>query len=443
MTGSNFRLLLFLLFLFIAAVFEPAAQNSPVPFTIRIDSIAITGNDITDNDIILAELGFKPGSVVDSLILEFNRKRVYSLQLFTSVDFNLSKLDTLNLLTIAVKESWYIYPIPFIDRNEKDWTKLSYGLNLKIFNFRGRNEQLSGNVKFGYDPGYSLFYNIPYFFRDEQISLQTNISYTRRKNRSDVAELLYGESFKQDVLNASVTLGKRFSLFHRVSVTGGYNYIETPKYLPGVNATSDRIDRYGYAGIRYSYDTRNLNIAPTAGTFMSTGFTYKGIGNSEVSYGIAEFDLRKYYRIIGPVHLKWRFGLKETTGSNIPFYDIAILGSDDRVRGHYDTRNEGRGFITGTVETYFNVINELPIEFRLPIVPRSLTRYRVSLGFQFFYDAGISRPEGGSYFSNGVYQRGYGFGVTVAVLPYNIARAELAFDENGNSQIILDLGLSF
>ncbi|GMU89918.1 MAG: hypothetical protein AMXMBFR49_21250, partial [Chlorobiota bacterium] len=33
MTGSNFRLLLYLLFLFIAAVFEPAAQNSPVPFT--------------------------------------------------------------------------------------------------------------------------------------------------------------------------------------------------------------------------------------------------------------------------------------------------------------------------------------------------------------------------------------------------------------------------
>ncbi len=443
MTGSDLRNLFLTFIVFLAVAGRPAAQNTPVPFTVRIDSIAIAGNDITDDDIILAELGFKPGSVVDSLILEFNRKRVYSLQLFTSVDFNLSKLDTLNLLTIAVKESWYIYPIPYLDRNEKDWTKLSYGLNLKIFNFRGRNEQLSGNVKFGYDPGYSLSYNIPYFFRDDQISLQTNVSYSKRKNRSDIADLLYGESFKQDVLNASITFGKRFSLFHRLSLTGGYNYIETPKYLQGANATSDRIDRYGYAGIRYTYDTRNLNIAPTAGTFLSMGYTYKGIGNSEVSYGIVDFDLRKYYKIAGPLHLKWRVGLRETTGSNIPFYDISILGSDERVRGHYNTRDEGRGLVTGSIESYFNVINEMPIEFKLPIVPRSLTRYRVSLGFQFFYDAGISRPEGGSYLKEGVYQRGYGLGVTVSVLPYNIARAEIAFDEKGRSQLILDIGLSF
>jgi len=173
------------------------------------------------------------------------------------------------------------------------------------------------------------------------------------------------------------------------------------------------------------------------------GYTYKGIGNSEVSYGIVDFDLRKYYKIAGPLHLKWRVGLRETTGSNIPFYDISILGSDERVRGHYNTRDEGRGLVTGSIESYFNVINEMPIEFKLPIVPRSLTRYRVSLGFQFFYDAGISRPEGGSYLKEGVYQRGYGLGVTVSVLPYNIARAEIAFDEKGRSQLILDIGLSF
>lgn len=432
----------FLFLLFVLVTDGEAADTTGVPFTVRIDTIAITGNDITDNDIILNELGFKPGATVDSLILEFNRKRVYSLQLFTNVDFNLSKIDSLNLLTIAVKESWYIYPIPFIDRNEKDWTKLSYGLNLKIFNFRGRNELLSGNVKFGYDPGYSLMYNIPYLFRDEQISLQTNVSYTRRKSRSDVADALYGESFKQDVLNASLTLGKRFALFHRIAFTAGYNYIETPKFIPGVNATSDRIDRYGYAGIRYSYDTRNLNIAPTGGTFMNAEYTYKGIGNSEVSYGVATFDLRKYYNISGPFHVKWRIGLRELTGGSIPYYDLSILGIDERVRGHYNSKAEGRGAVTGSVETYFNVIDELPVEFKFPIIPRSLTRYRVSLGFQLFLDAGMYRPGSGGY-DTGNMQRGYGFGVTVAVLPYNIARAELAFDEQGKSQIILDIGLSF
>ena len=64
-------------------------------------------------------------------------------------------------------------------------------------------------------------------------------------------------------------------------------------------------------------------------------------------------------------------------------------------------------------------------------------------GFQVFADMGLSRPEGTNYTAKWIAQRGYGFGVTVAVLPYNIARAEIAFDEEGRSQLILDIGLSF
>lgn len=432
---------LFLVVLFFVAV--PLFGQSYLPSSeIVVDSISIRGNSITDNDIILAELTFDRGDLVDSLVLEFNRKRIYSLQLFTSVEMLIFQKDSLNHLVIDVRESWYIYPIPFLDRNDKDWTKLSYGLDLKIFNFRGRNELLSAKVKLGYDPGYSLFYNIPYFLRDEKISLQTDFSYSTRKNKSDVADILYGESFKQEVFRAVVSVGKRISLFHRISVFGGFNYIETPRYVRGINATTSNIDRYGFAGVRYNYDTRNLNIAPTDGIYFSTEYTHKGFGNSEVDYGIYNFDFREYRKISGIVHAKWRIALREAFGKSIPYYDISILGVDDRVRGHYDTKHEGNGMITTSLETYFNIIEEFPIEFKLPVVPRSLTRYKINFGFQLFMDAGISRPSGSGYNFNAM-QRGYGFGITLAVLPYNIARAEIAFNEEGKSQIILDIGLSF
>lgn len=435
-----------LIFFFCFFLFLPSnllfCQDTITPGIFKVDSISISGNDITDDDIILAELGFAPGDKIDSLILEFNRKRIYSLQLFTSVDMILSKKDSLNLLTIAVKESWYIYPIPFIDRNDKDWTKLSFGLDVKVFNFRGRNELLSARGKLGYDPGYSLFYNIPYFFRKEQISFQTDVSYTNRKNKSDFAERLYGEAFKQRVLRAAVTLGKRFSLFNRISLSLGFNYIESPRYIPGVNASNSNIDRYGYISLRYSYDTRNLNIAPTSGLFFNTEYTHKGIGNNEINYGVLSFDLRNYTRLSGIFFGKWRLAMRETIGQNIPYYDISILGVDDRVRGHYNNNIEGNGLITGSFETFFNIFEDIPIEFKLPVIPKSLTRYRVSFGFQFFVDAGVSRPVNGGYQFNTM-QQGYGFGITLAVLPYNIARAEVAFDENGKSQLILDIGLSF
>ena len=105
----------------------PLSGQSYLPSSeIVVDSISIRGNSITDSDIILAELTFDRGDLVDSLVLEFNRKRIYSLQLFTSVEMLIFQKDSLNHLVIDVRESWYIYPIPFIDRNDKDWTKLSH-----------------------------------------------------------------------------------------------------------------------------------------------------------------------------------------------------------------------------------------------------------------------------------------------------------------------------
>lgn len=44
--------------------------------------------------------------------------------------------------------------------------------------------------------------------------------------------------------------------------------------------------------------------------------------------------------------------MRETIGQNIPYYDISILGVDDRVRGHYNNNIEGNGLITGSFETF-------------------------------------------------------------------------------------------
>jgi hypothetical protein len=41
------------------------------------------------------------------------------------------------------------------------------------------------------------------------------------------------------------------------------------------------------------------------------------------------------------------------------------------------------------------------------------------------------------------FDSGYGFGFTFLILPYNIARIELAFNDKLNSEIVLDLGISF
>lgn len=54
------------------------------------------------------------------------------------------------------------------------------------------------------------------------------VGYSDISNRSLIAENIYGRAFDQKYISANLTLGKRFGLFDRFYLTGGYNYIETP-----------------------------------------------------------------------------------------------------------------------------------------------------------------------------------------------------------------------
>ena len=138
-----------------------------------VDSIVIQGNDITRNEIILRELTFNVGDTVNAKILEYNSERIFSLGIFTKVRLYRDPLSfSKNVVQILVSESWYIYPIPLAELKDRDWKKLSYGFDVVIQNFRGRNETLRGRVLFGYDPSLSLSYSNPYFIWDENISLE-------------------------------------------------------------------------------------------------------------------------------------------------------------------------------------------------------------------------------------------------------------------------------
>ncbi|MBE2279867.1 MAG: BamA/TamA family outer membrane protein [Ignavibacteriaceae bacterium] len=407
-----------------------------------IDSIKISGNDITDNDIILGELTFAEGDFVDSLSLDFNRKRVFSLRLFTSVEFEIENKNNFNILNILVKESWYIYPVPFIDRREKDWTKISYGIDVKIQNFRGRNEFLMGRVGFGYDPHFLIAYNVPYLFRKEQISFGVDVSYSTRKNRSLTAEGIHGGEFNQNFFDIGLSVGRRFGIFHITSVYGGFRNIQTPFYAQGISAGDSEVERYGFLGVRYNYDSRNLRPFPTSGNYIFLSTTYNGIGSTSVSYYSFTFDFRDYRLLIGNFGVKWKIEGRELGGAVVPYRDFAILGLDERIRGRYYDRSEGVSLYAGSIEFFQPIFMDYPFEIDLPVIPSSLTRYRMGLSVHAFIDAGFTRMPGEPY-SLDKAMVGYGFGITVLALPYSSGRAEIGFNSEGKAQLILDTWISF
>jgi hypothetical protein len=112
------------------------------------------------------------------------------------------------------------------------------------------------------------------------------------------------------------------------------------------------------------------------------------------------------------------------------------------VRGYSNTIREGNSLWLTSIEFKYPIIKEWNIRLDLPLIPKSLLTYRVALYVQTFADAGATKYRDDPLRIQD-FNFGYGFGLTYLVLPYNIARTEIAFNDRGQIQFIASLGTSF
>lgn len=410
--------------------------------SVRVDSIVIYGNKVTDPEVITQELTFGKGSYVTEKILDYNRERVYSLGLFTNVNIFPVFRDSITLIVINLKESWYIWPIPILDIKDNMIKRTTYGVDLQFKNFRGKNETLNLNAAFGYDPNLGISYYRPWLIRDENIFLSLDLYYRNPINKSLKAERLYGESFNQKIYTGTLMIGKRLNLFNVGGIYAGYDYVETPKYVPGISASEGRIDRVLRAGLSYTYDSRNLKQFPDSGLYAGATFEERGFGLNNINYSAMKLDLRSYYRILGNLTGKWRLAARATMGPNVPYYDYSLLGSGEKVRGHFNDIREGHYFYLASAELKYPIIKEWNFSIKLPLIPSQLTTYRIEIFTNIFGDTGAVQQKNTKLGLRDFYS-GYGAGLTFLLLPYNIFRLEYALNELRQGELLFGFGFSF
>ncbi|MBX0292783.1 hypothetical protein K3G63_20235 [Hymenobacter sp. HSC-4F20] len=161
--------------------------------TLRVASILFVGHKVTKEPVLRAELDFREGDTLQATTLskrlEANRRRVFNLQLFHQVLMQAVCRDGELTILYSVQERWYTFPVPIFslaDRNFRSWLnrpdrwqRVDYGLHLVRRNFRGRNEQLLGNLQLGFNRKYELFYEAPGYGRRRRIGFGTGFSYYR------------------------------------------------------------------------------------------------------------------------------------------------------------------------------------------------------------------------------------------------------------------------
>ena len=171
---------------------KPAPENS---FTVR--EIAISGNKKTKESIILRELSFASGETyaLSELVKKFEiaRKQLLNTALFHEVVVALKSFEGNNVdILVAVKERWYLFPVPyikFVDRNINQWiveqnaklNRVNYGLKLLYNNVSGRNDKLNLYLINGYTKQISLSYDRPYIDNKMKWGINTGMLIGRNR----------------------------------------------------------------------------------------------------------------------------------------------------------------------------------------------------------------------------------------------------------------------
>ncbi|MFH1197614.1 MAG: POTRA domain-containing protein [bacterium] len=412
-------------------------------FPFRVDSIKITGNDTTEDYIILRELTFAIGDTINQKSVDFNKERIFSLRIFNDVNFIPQANDSLNILEINVSESWYIYPVPFFYYKNNDFNKSIYGLDFKYKNFRGRNETLILNFSFGFDPSISLNYISPAFDYENEISLSSSFTIRKSSNKSSRALKLYGEDFNYNTYSGQIQIGKRLNPFNSIYSYFHFQYIQGPENPElGITASGEQIDRIYSLGFIYVYDTRDLAQFPKEGTYASVLYTHKGFGINNINYNLSYVDFRKYRLILDTFTSKFRLYGRHSFGKLIPFYDYSYLGYDEFVRGHSDESREGNNSFIASVEIAYPIIKDWEISLDLPLLPKRLTTARIDIHINIFGDTGFTFENDEKVALNN-FNSGYGWGLSILFLPHNALRFEYALNEFGKGEFLFGTGFSF
>ncbi len=291
-----FRLILIAFFVVIASGYASAFNENDTIVT--TGSITITGNKVTKNHIIIRELEFKEGIVIgtrrlDSLILK-SKQNLLNRSLFNFVDITRTEGET-SEITVSVVERWYIWPVPilqFADRNINAWlekgdlSRLNFGIDLRVDNFRGRMERLDIVLQAGYDVKVEMKWTVPYLTKNQVLGvtidggvlLNHTVAYETIGGKEQFFTSMSTYAQKKVFGTLGLTLRPKYNFYHGFQL--GYNHFDFMDTLLVLNPNFANKLMYNYLSVSYvlKLDFRDYASYPLQGYYFDLGVSKMGFG---------------------------------------------------------------------------------------------------------------------------------------------------------------------
>ena len=331
---------------------------------LTVSKIKITGNKITRQAIILREIPFSPGDSIAMKDLPLVLGRIRENLINTSL-FNFATADTVTELTdhqrvillIHVVERWYIWPFPFFelsDRNVNAWlqamdfSRLSYGIDLTIYNARGRNETLQLPIHLGFNEMVGMTYRVPYLNRKQTLGIKIGgvflrnheVSYVTERNKLRYLRDYHDYPFQGLYVFTEVI--QRYRIYNSLLFRLSYQYDDFSDSLLKINpfySTDSRKNMSFFSvGFQYKSDHRDAHYYPLKGYYFDLILEKDGLSllhHETTNIFSLNCNLRKYWQL----YPRWYFSaggtLKFSTPPEQPYFLQKGLGyGREFIRGY-------------------------------------------------------------------------------------------------------------
>jgi outer membrane protein assembly factor BamA len=191
------------------------------------------------------------------------------------------------------------------------------------------------------------------------------------------------------------------------------------------------VDEIGpVAGIGFFRDTRDVGVDPSRGTLLDvTGQSAWGLKTDELGYWRASGDARFFREIARNVTIAGRGSTVLTTG-HVPDYRKIGVGGGSSIRGQPTDVAIGNNIGRASFELRFPLFPERRFTISLPLLPKKVSNFDLRIDGELFVDSGAAWNSRAEIQDTRVYT-GAGAGLRVFLPVFEVARVELAFDDEG------------
>ncbi len=310
---------------------------------------------------------------------------------------------------IDLRERWYFWPEPILENAERNFniwmeernlSKLSWGMNLMTENVLGGRERLTMLFRLGYDEKYEVTWTQPSVRRSEVVGFGFGAGFVGNhevatgitKNRRDFVRA-DRYLFTRTYGFARILVRPSIHQFHTLTLEMAHYHIDDTLFTinPNFFHTAKRSHRVAHITWLVKFDHRNHRAYPLKGSYADLSIRYAAIpldGANHAPFTETAVNLRIYRPVATRLYHAAGFAGKVVSARELPFYYQRGLGyRRNFVRGYEYYVMHGQAYALLRQNLKYALLPEKA--YRINFMPHEKFRdATVALYVNLFTDAG-------------------------------------------------------